>query len=100
MNSRLAPLKVATDLVKDNTTITGGSGTEELVPSRYAVNVGDVEVLVVSDGVLPLPTLMLGHNADPAAHRRTGRSRARRVHLVVAVLEHGLASRLDERRVR
>jgi hypothetical protein len=23
-------------------------------------------VLVVSDGVLPLPTAMLGHNADPA----------------------------------
>lgn len=40
---------------------------EELVPSRYAVQVGDIEVLVVSDGVLPLPTLMLGHNAEPAA---------------------------------
>jgi glyoxylase-like metal-dependent hydrolase (beta-lactamase superfamily II) len=39
---------------------------EELVPSRYAVRVGDIEVLVVSDGVLPLPTAMLGHNADPA----------------------------------
>ncbi|AXK82332.1 MBL fold metallo-hydrolase [Pseudolabrys taiwanensis] len=44
----------------------GGSGSEELVPSRYAVRVGDIEVLVVSDGVLPLPTQMLGHNADPA----------------------------------
>jgi glyoxylase-like metal-dependent hydrolase (beta-lactamase superfamily II) len=31
------------------------------------VQVGDIEVLVVSDGVLPLPTKMLGHNADPAA---------------------------------
>lgn len=40
---------------------------EELVPSRYAVKVGDIDVLVVSDGVLPLPTQMLGHNADPAA---------------------------------
>ncbi|MES2197530.1 MAG: MBL fold metallo-hydrolase [Pseudomonadota bacterium] len=39
----------------------------ELVPSRYAVQVGDIEVLVISDGVLPLPTLMLGHNAEPAA---------------------------------
>ncbi len=38
---------------------------EELVPSRYAVKVGDIEVLVVSDGVLPLPTKMLGHNIDP-----------------------------------
>lgn len=42
------------------------SGREELVPSRYAVQVGDIEVLVISDGVLPLPTKMLGHNADPA----------------------------------
>jgi len=39
---------------------------EELVPSRYAVRIGDIEVLVVSDGVLPLPTTMLAHNADPA----------------------------------
>jgi len=40
---------------------------EELVPSRYAVRIGEIDVLVVSDGVLPLPTAMLGHNADPAA---------------------------------
>jgi glyoxylase-like metal-dependent hydrolase (beta-lactamase superfamily II) len=39
---------------------------DELVPSRYAVQIGDIDVLVVSDGVLPLPTKMLGHNADPA----------------------------------
>jgi glyoxylase-like metal-dependent hydrolase (beta-lactamase superfamily II) len=37
----------------------------ELVPSRYAVQIGDIEVLVISDGVLPLPNAMLGHNADP-----------------------------------
>lgn len=37
---------------------------EELVPSRYAVQVGEIEVLIVSDGVLPLPTKMLGHNVD------------------------------------
>lgn len=35
---------------------------EELVPSRYAVQIGDIEVLIISDGVLPLPTKMLGHN--------------------------------------
>ncbi|UOM36605.1 MBL fold metallo-hydrolase [Acuticoccus sp. I52.16.1] len=39
---------------------------EELVPSRYALRIGDIDVLVVSDGVLPLPTKMLAHNADPA----------------------------------
>ena len=38
------------------------SKPEELVPSRYAVRVGEIDVLVVSDGVLPLPTKMLGHN--------------------------------------
>jgi glyoxylase-like metal-dependent hydrolase (beta-lactamase superfamily II) len=41
-------------------------GTEELVPSRYALRIGDIDVLVVSDGVLPLPTTMLAHNAEPA----------------------------------
>ena len=39
---------------------------DELVPSRYALKVGDIEVLVISDGVLPLPTQMLGHNASPS----------------------------------
>jgi glyoxylase-like metal-dependent hydrolase (beta-lactamase superfamily II) len=42
------------------------SDANELVPSRYAVQIGDIEVLVISDGVLPLPNAMLGHNADPA----------------------------------
>jgi glyoxylase-like metal-dependent hydrolase (beta-lactamase superfamily II) len=39
---------------------------DELVPSRYAVKVGAIDVTVVSDGVLPLPGALLGHNADPA----------------------------------
>ena len=42
------------------------SGRDELVPSRYALKVGEIDVLVVSDGVLMLPSAMLGHNADPA----------------------------------
>ena len=37
-----------------------------MVPSRYALRVGEIDVLVVSDGVLSLPGAMLGHNADPA----------------------------------
>ena len=41
-------------------------GLDELVPSRYALRVGEIDVLVVSDGVLSLPGAMLGHNADPA----------------------------------
>jgi hypothetical protein len=44
----------------------GTPAPSELVPSRYAVRVGEIDVLVVSDGVLPLPTKMLGHNAHPA----------------------------------
>jgi glyoxylase-like metal-dependent hydrolase (beta-lactamase superfamily II) len=40
---------------------------DELVPSRYALKVGDIDVLVISDGVLSLPTTILVANADPAA---------------------------------
>ncbi|MDH2348057.1 MBL fold metallo-hydrolase [Bradyrhizobium sp. SSUT18] len=49
-----------------NTSYPVTSGPEELVPSRYALKIGEIDVLVVSDGVLPLPTKMLAHNADPA----------------------------------
>ncbi len=59
-------------LKKEETTITldnsrpGRSGLDELVPSRYALKVGEIDVMVVSDGVLSLPGAMLGHNVDPA----------------------------------
>jgi glyoxylase-like metal-dependent hydrolase (beta-lactamase superfamily II) len=49
-----------------NTSHPGRPGPNELVPSRYAVRVGDIDVLVVSDGVLSLPTKMLAHDTDPA----------------------------------
>ena len=49
-----------------HTSHAGRPGPEELVPSRYALKVGEIDVLVVSDGVLTLPGAMLGHNADPA----------------------------------
>ncbi|MEE9889446.1 MAG: MBL fold metallo-hydrolase [Stenotrophomonas geniculata] len=52
----------------ENTAAPIAPALDELVPSRYALKVGDVEVLVISDGVLPLPTQMLGHNV-PAADR-------------------------------
>src|SRR5262245_44805345 len=45
---------------------TSRPGPDELVPSRYALKVGAIDVLVVSDGVLTLPGAMLGHNVDPA----------------------------------
>ena len=45
---------------------TDRAGVDELVPSRYALKVGEIDVMVVSDGVLSLPGVLLGHNADPS----------------------------------
>ena len=56
-----------TNMSLDNTSHPGRPRPEELVPSRYALRIGDIDVLVVSDGVLPLPTAML------ATQRRPGR---------------------------
>ncbi|MBL8851838.1 MAG: MBL fold metallo-hydrolase [Planctomycetaceae bacterium] len=50
----------------DDTSHFDRPGHDELVPSRYALKVGEIDVMVVSDGVLSLPGAMLGHNADPA----------------------------------
>ena len=44
----------------------GRTGIDELVPSRYALRVGEIDVMVISDGVLPLPAATLATNADPA----------------------------------
>lgn len=38
---------------------------DELVPSRYAVRVGDIDVLVISDGILTPPAESMATNADP-----------------------------------
>lgn len=50
----------------DDTLHPASQRSNELVPSRYALRVGDIDVLVVSDGVLPLPTSTLATNVDPA----------------------------------
>src|SRR5262245_46194318 len=50
----------------DITSRPGRPGTDELVPSRYALRVGEIDVLVISDGVFPLPAATLATNADPA----------------------------------
>jgi glyoxylase-like metal-dependent hydrolase (beta-lactamase superfamily II) len=42
----------------------GRQGLDEVVPSRYAVQVGDIEVLVISDGVLPITSRTMATNAD------------------------------------
>ena len=44
----------------------GRTRTEDPVPSRYALRVGEIDVLVISDGVLPLPAATLATNSDPA----------------------------------
>lgn len=43
------------------------SGLDELVPSRYALRVGEIDVIVVSDGVFAMPAQVMSINADPAA---------------------------------
>lgn len=44
----------------------GTQRLDELVPSRYAVQVGDIDVLVISDGVLPITSKTMATNADDA----------------------------------
>jgi len=44
----------------------GKEGSGELVPSRYAVRVGSVDVVLISDGVLPLPTSTMSTNVNEA----------------------------------
>ena len=50
----------------DNTARLGEEGLDELVPSRYALQVGEIDVLVISDGVLPITAETLAYNADSA----------------------------------
>jgi glyoxylase-like metal-dependent hydrolase (beta-lactamase superfamily II) len=66
MNQMIRNTQQETNMSLDITAHPVRSKPDELVPSRYALKVGEIDVLVVSDGVLPLPTKMLGHNADPA----------------------------------
>ena len=41
-------------------------GYDELVPSRYALKVGDIDVMVISDGVLPISAVTMATNAATA----------------------------------
>src|SRR3977135_924110 len=66
MNQVIRNTQQETTMNLHNTSQIGQPAPEELVPSRYALKVGEIDVLVVSDGVLPLPTKMLGHNAAPS----------------------------------
>ena len=45
----------------------GGSHPgHEMVPSRYATRIGDIDVMVISDGAMAIPANILGTNVDPA----------------------------------
>ena len=57
---------MSTNVSLDNNSHPARPEPGELVPSRYALKVGEIDVMVVSDGVLSLPGAMLGHNVDPA----------------------------------
>jgi glyoxylase-like metal-dependent hydrolase (beta-lactamase superfamily II) len=55
-----------TNMSLDNTSHPGRPGLDELVPSRYALRVGEIDVLVISDGVVTPPAESMATNADPA----------------------------------
>ena len=59
-------MSLDTNMGLDNTSHPGRPGPEELVPSRYALKVGEIDVLVVSDGILPISSPTIATNADPA----------------------------------
>lgn len=50
----------------DHASLPDGPGRDELVPSRYALRVGELDVWVISDGVLSIPAATLATNADAA----------------------------------
>jgi glyoxylase-like metal-dependent hydrolase (beta-lactamase superfamily II) len=66
MNQMIRNTRQETGINPDNASQGGKPAPDELVPSRYALKIGEIDVLVVSDGVLPLPAVMLAHNVDPA----------------------------------
>src|SRR5258708_4837945 len=62
---KVAPVQKEPNMSLDNAR-PGKPALDELVPSRYSLKVGAIDVMVISDGVLSLPGAMLAHNADPA----------------------------------
>jgi glyoxylase-like metal-dependent hydrolase (beta-lactamase superfamily II) len=66
MNQMIRDTQQKTSISPDNTSQPVKAKSDELVPSRYALQIGEIDVLVVSDGVLTLPGAMLAHNADPS----------------------------------
>jgi glyoxylase-like metal-dependent hydrolase (beta-lactamase superfamily II) len=40
--------------------------SRDLVPSRYALRIGEIDVMVISDGVLPIPFTVMSTNVEPS----------------------------------
>jgi glyoxylase-like metal-dependent hydrolase (beta-lactamase superfamily II) len=67
MNQIIRNIQQKAGMIPDNTMHAGRSGRDELVPSRYALRVGEIDVMVISDGVVTPPAESMATNADPAA---------------------------------
>ena len=57
-------MALETSTILNDISLCAKSGVNELVPSRYALQVGEIEVLVISDGVLPIPSETIAYNVD------------------------------------
>ena len=67
MNQMTLNTQQETNMNLHNTSRPGRTKPDELVPSRYALRVGEIDVMVISDGVLTPPAESMATNADPAA---------------------------------
>jgi glyoxylase-like metal-dependent hydrolase (beta-lactamase superfamily II) len=65
MNQMIRNTRQKTIKSLDNTSHSGKATHDELVPSRYGLRVGEIDVVVISDGVLTPPAESMATNADP-----------------------------------
>ena len=67
MSQAKTKLRTIASLSLDNASHPGRPGLDELVPSRYALRIGEIDVLVISDGVVTPPAEINGHQRRPAS---------------------------------
>ena len=67
MNEMIRSPLQKTNKNPDNNSQPGAATRDEPVPSRYALRVGEIDVMVISDGVLTPPAESMATNANPAA---------------------------------
>ncbi|PPQ17712.1 MBL fold metallo-hydrolase [Bradyrhizobium sp. AC87j1] len=66
MNQMISHAQKETSMNVHDATHFDRARSDELVPSRYALRVGEIDVMVISDGVLTPPAESMATNADPA----------------------------------